>query len=317
MEFAEALGKHGCPPLRASKVETLQVNIGYKCNMSCKHCHVQAGPSREEIMQPDTMKSVISALAGSGIKVLDITGGAPELNPHLKFLIEEARALGCHVMVRSNLTVYAETGMEDMPVFYRDHEIELVASLPYYRSDAVDRVRGEGVFEKSISALRVLNNLGFGIDHGGLKLDLVHNPQGMFFPPCQARMEEEYRRELDKRYGVSFSSLFTLTNMPLGRFRNFLVERNQLDRYMERLRNSFNPAAVEGVMCRSLINVGWDGTLYDCDFNQMLGLSLCGDIPKTIDEFDAALLSSREIAVSEHCFGCTAGQGSSCQGAAA
>ncbi|HMK60422.1 MAG TPA: arsenosugar biosynthesis radical SAM (seleno)protein ArsS [Dissulfurispiraceae bacterium] len=317
MEFVETLRKHDCHPLKASRLETLQVNVGYKCNMSCKHCHVQAGPSREEIMNKDTMQSVVTALANSGIRVLDITGGAPELNPHLRFLIEKVKSLGCHIMVRSNLTVFAEAGMNDLPVFYRDHEVELVASLPYYLDKAVDRVRGEGTFKKSISALRILNNLGFGVDAGGLKLDLVHNPQGMFFPPCQARMEEEYRRELDKRYGVSFSSLYTLTNMPLGRFRKFLQERNKLDSYMDRLRNSFNPAAVEGVMCRYLINVGWDGTLYDCDFNQMIGLQLCKGVPKNINEFDAVSLSSREIAVDEHCFGCTAGQGSSCQGAAA
>jgi radical SAM/Cys-rich protein len=317
MEFIETLKKHNCYPLSASKIETLQVNVGYRCNMTCKHCHVQAGPSRSEMMDLDTIKAVIDILAGSDIRLLDITGGAPEFNPHLRFLIEEARTLGCHVMVRSNLTIYSEDGMEDMPLFYRDHGIELVASLPYYQGEVVDRVRGEHAFEKSIRALRTLNNLGFGVDPGGLKLDLVHNPQGMFLPPCQGRMEEEYRRELDRRYGVSFNNLFTLTNMPIGRFRKFLVERNQLDRYMERLRKSFNPAAVEGIMCRYLINVGWDGTLYDCDFNQMIGLSLNDKYPGTVREFDTGILAEREIAVDDHCFGCTAGQGSSCQGAAA
>ncbi|MGO9952230.1 MAG: arsenosugar biosynthesis radical SAM (seleno)protein ArsS [Dissulfurispiraceae bacterium] len=317
MEFIETLRKHGYYPLRASKIEALQVNVGYRCNMACKHCHVQAGPSREEMMDLDTIRAVIGILAGSDIRLLDITGGAPELNPHLKFLIEKATALGCHVMVRSNLTIFSEDGMEDMPRFYRDHKIELVASLPYYLGEVVDRVRGEYAFEKSIRALRMLNDLGFGVDPGGLKLDLVHNPQGMFFPPCQAKMEEEYRRELDRRYDVSFNKLFTLINMPIGRFRHFLVERNQLDRYMERLRQSFNASALEGIMCRYLINIGWDGTLYDCDFNQMLGITVHNKYPGTVMEFDAELLADREIALDDHCFGCTAGQGSSCQGAAA
>lgn len=303
MEFVETLLRHGCYPLRSSRIDTLQVNVGYRCNMTCKHCHVQAGPAREEIMDLDTVKAVLAILDMSGIRMLDITGGAPEFNPNLRFLIERAKMIGCQVLLRSNLTIYFESGMGDLPRFYRDHEIELVASLPYYLGDVVDRVRGKSTFDKSINALRMLNDLGFGMEPERLKLDLVHNPQGMFFPPCQGKMEEEYRRELRRRYGVTFNKLFTLINMPIGRFRRFLLERNQLDRYMERLRKSFNPAAVDGVMCRSLINVGWDGTLYDCDFNQMLGLKMNDTCPKTIKDFDAEILAEREITLADHCFG--------------
>jgi len=317
MHFIETLRKHGAYPLKAQSVETLQVNVGYRCNMSCKHCHVQAGPLREETMALETMKAVLGTLKAAGIRTLDITGGAPECNPHLRFFIEKAKEIGCQVMVRSNLTIFLEDGMNDLPRFYKDHEVELVASLPYYLEEAVDRVRGERTFEKSISALRTLNDLGFGVERGGLKLDLVHNPQGMFFPPPQSTMEEEYRRELERRYGVFFNKLFTLTNMPIGRFRHFLTEKNQLERYMERLRNSFNAATLDAIMCRHLINVGWDGTLYDCDFNQMVNLPLLENYPRTVQDFDRFVLFHREIACDDHCFGCTAGQGSSCKGAAA
>jgi radical SAM/Cys-rich protein len=317
MDFIETLKKHGAYPLKAVSIDTFQVNVGYRCNMSCKHCHVQAGPMREETMGLATIKDVLRVLKVSDIRSLDITGGAPECNPHLKYLIEAAKELGCHVMVRSNLTIFSEDGMKDFPRFYKDHDVELVASLPSYLAEPVDRVRGEKTFEKSINALRTLNGLGFGVDPDGLKLDLVHNPQGCFFPPPQTTMEEEYRRELERRYGVSFNSLFTLTNMPIGRFRRFLTERNQLDRYMDRLKNSFNPATLDGVMCRHLLNVGWDGTLYDCDFNQMVNLPLLNKYPQNLAEIDPILLAEREIACDDHCFGCTAGQGSSCQGAAA
>jgi radical SAM/Cys-rich protein len=317
MDFIETLRKYGAYPLKAQSLETLQVNIGYRCNMSCKHCHVQAGPLREETMELETIKAVLGSLKASGIRTLDITGGAPECNPHLRYLIEKAKGMGCHVMVRSNLTIFLEDGMKDLPCFYKEYEVELVASFPHYLEEAVDRVRGERTFKKSIRALRTLNDLGFGVEPGGLKLDLVHNPQGMFFPPPQSTMEEEYRRELERHYGVSFNSLFTLTNMPIGRFRRFLTEKNQLERYMERLRNSFNAATLDVIMCRHLINVGWDGTLYDCDFNQMVNLPLLEKYPQMVQDFDRLLLVQREIACDDHCFGCTAGQGSSCKGAAA
>jgi radical SAM/Cys-rich protein len=317
MDFIETLRKYGAYPLKAQSLETLQVNIGYRCNMSCKHCHVQAGPLREETMELETIKAVLGSLKASGIRTLDITGGAPECNPHLRYLIEKAKGMGCHVMVRSNLTIYLEDGMKDLPGFYKEYEVELVASLPHYLEEAVDRVRGERTFKKSISALRTLNGLGFGVEPGGLKLDLVHNPQGMFFPPSQSTMEEEYRRELESHYGVSFTNLFTLTNMPIGRFRRFLTEKNQLERYMDRLRNSFNAATLDVIMCRHLINVGWDGSLYDCDFNQMVNLPLLENYPQMVQDFDRLLLVQREIACDDHCFGCTAGQGSSCTGAAA
>jgi radical SAM/Cys-rich protein len=268
-------------------------------------------------MERDTIDALLDVLKRAGIATLDVTGGAPELNPHFRHLVRSARALGCHVIVRSNLAILSEDGMEDLTGFYRDQMVEVVASLPYYLSEQVDRVRGEHAFAKSIAALRRLNSLGFGNGDPRLPLTLVYNPQGMFLPPCQRTLEAEYRRELDKRYGITFSRLFTLANMPLGRFRNALVERRLYDNYLGKLRSAFNSSTLEGLMCRHLINVGWDGTLYDCDFNQMAGLALTSPNPASIMEFDPVRLLAREIATAEHCYGCTAGQGSTCGGAVA
>lgn len=298
-------------PLRASGIEILQVNVGYRCNMRCKHCHVNAGPDRREMMDRSTAEEILSTLPHSDIGTLDITGGAPELNPHLRFLVSEARRLGRHVIVRSNLTVAFEEGMADLLEFYAESGAELIASLPDYTGSGVDNIRGADAFEKSVRALRILNALGYGRNgEDGLTLNLVHNPRGAFLSPPQERLEEEYRKELGERWGISFNRLYTFTNMPVGRFREFLMRSGNLDRYMMRLENAFNPDTLCGLMCRRLLNVGWDGNLYDCDFNQMIGLLVLPRYPQHIRDFSVQNLAEREIAVADHCFGCTAGQGS-------
>jgi radical SAM/Cys-rich protein len=296
--------------MASGEVETLQVNLGRKCNLACKHCHVEAGPGRGELMDGETVDAVLRALRLGGVRTLDITGGAPELNPRFRRLVEEAAGLGSRVMARSNLTVFFEEGMEYLPGFYASHGVEVVASLPYYLEENVDRVRGGGTFLKSIEAVRVLNALGYADGSGRLVLDLVYNPPGAFLPPAQATMQEEYKRELGLRYGVSFDRLFSLANMPIGRFREFLLRTGRLEGYMEKLSCAFNPDTLHDLMCRSLISVAWDGTLHDCDFNQVLGLGLADGLPGHIRDFDREALSQRAITVDEHCYGCTAGQGS-------
>ncbi|MEJ2255253.1 MAG: arsenosugar biosynthesis radical SAM protein ArsS [Nitrospirota bacterium] len=295
--------------LRAAGLDILQVNLGYRCNMACKHCHVEASPQRAELMGPGTAAEVLGVLDACGIPTVDLTGGAPELNPSFRDLVEAARRRGRHVIVRSNLSIFYEGGMEDLPELYARLGVEVVASLPYYLEEGVDRVRGSGVFQKSIDALRRLNALGYG-QGGGLVLNLVYNPQGAFLPPAQCRLEEDYRRALREGFGIVFDRLYTFTNMPIGRFRQFLERTGQLTAYMEKLAQAFNPATLEGLMCRRLVSVGPDGALYDCDFNQVLGLGLPEGLPRHVREFDPAGLSSRPIAVGEHCLACTAGQGS-------
>jgi len=310
MEFQEALRRSSGYPLKALGITTLQVNLGYRCNLSCKHCHVEAGPSREESMSPATAESILSVLTKTNISVLDITGGSPELNPSFRSLVVGARESGCQVMVRTNLTVFFEPDMGDLPDFYRDHRVEIIASLPYFREENVDRVRGNGVFRKSIEALRRLNRLGYGTAGADLRLNLIYNPQGIYLPPPQSALERDYKKELGERFGIFFNRLFTLTNMPVGRFRDFLARTHNLPRYMEMLKGSFNPDTLGSLMCRHLVSVGWDGTLYDCDFNQVMGLPLLSKYPRTVDDFDPEVLSRREIFSGEHCYGCTAGQGS-------
>jgi radical SAM/Cys-rich protein len=298
-------------PLRADGVSALQVNLGYRCNLSCKHCHVSGGPTRTESMDATTAGNVLRVLIDNPIDTLDLTGGAPELNPHFRKLVTGARRAGRTVIVRTNLSVFLEPGLEDTPGFFRDHGVEVVASLPYYLEDGVDRVRGSGTFAKCITALQQLNSLGYGKDNPDLRLNLVYNPAGPFLAPAQAELEETYRRELNARFGITFSTLFTFTNMPVGRFRDYLVRSSGFDHYLGKLSCAFNPQTLNGVMCRRLISVGWDGTLYDCDFNQMLGLTVTPCCSRTIESFDFKALSRRDIAVDNHCYGCTAGQGSS------
>ncbi|HHH36980.1 MAG TPA: radical SAM/Cys-rich domain protein [Gammaproteobacteria bacterium] len=304
------------PPLRREGVETLQVNLGYRCNQQCLHCHVNAGPRRKEQMEKDTIDDILRLLDRRGIRTLDLTGGAPELNPHFRYLVREARHLGVHVMDRCNLTILEEPGQEDLAEFLAAQEVEVVASLPCYLEENVDRQRGKGVFGASIRALRRLNALGYG---GGdsLRLNLVYNPQGPVLPPPQQALEADYKRHLLERYGIRFDRLFTLANMPIQRFGSMLISRGQFDDYMARLRQAHRPENLAGVMCRSLVSVDWQGRLYDCDFNQMLGLPLRLDgRPRPhVRDFLHHGAEGLPIAVRDHCYGCTAGQGSSCGGA--
>ncbi|HXX82249.1 MAG TPA: arsenosugar biosynthesis radical SAM (seleno)protein ArsS [Thermodesulfovibrionales bacterium] len=296
-------------PLMSVDIALLQVNLGYRCNMACKHCHVEAGPGRNEMMSGDTVDAVIEILKNNPIHTIDITGGAPELNPHFSYLIERARQAGCHVIVRTNLTILLEEDMTHLPDFFSHHSVEVVASLPYYTDD-VDKVRGKGTFERCIKALKKLNALGYGNGATQKRLNLVYNPAGPFLSPAQNTLEEDFKKELHRRFGISFDRLYAFTNMPIGRFREFLLRANGFERYMDKLVHVFNPATLNGLMCRHLISVGWDGRLYDCDFNQMLGFTVHDTCPQHIKEFDYTLLSGRTITAGNHCYACTAGQGS-------
>ncbi len=297
-------------PLTAAGIKVLQVNLGSRCNMACTHCHVSAGPGRHEMMDGPTAEQVLAALRYSPISMLDLTGGAPELNPYFRELVRSARRSGKSVIVRTNLTVFFEPGMEDLPEFYADEGVDLIASLPCYLEQNIKAVRGDDAFRRSIDALRRLNALGFGTT-ASRSLSLVYNPAGPFLPPAEASLEADYRRELSARYGIFFTRLYAFTNMPIGRFRDSLVRTGQLDRYRALLASSFNGATLEKVMCRLLLSVGWDGRLADCDFNLVLGVRLNQGLPGHIREFDYQKLASRLIAVDDHCYGCTAGQGSS------
>jgi radical SAM/Cys-rich protein len=312
--FREKMRAAGLDPLRAIGITVLQINVGKLCNQTCHHCHVDAGPDRKEVMTRATAELCLRALAKTGIPNVDITGGAPELNPNFRWLVEQTVALGRHVTDRCNLSVLLLPGQADLPDFLARHRVEVIASLPYYRAAQTDAQRGSGVFAKSISALRKLNELGYGEPGSGLILNLVHNPVGAYLPPKQQAIEAQFRRELERRHGVVFNSLYTITNMPVGRFLGFLLARGNYEGYMQRLANAFNPVAAAGVMCRYTLSVGWDGALYDCDFNQMLSLPLACDSPQHVRDFDAARLGERPIATCNHCYGCTAGPGSSCGG---
>ena len=312
--FDEVLAEHDLS-LRAHSVETLQVNVGKLCNQACKHCHVDASPSRTEIMTKETAGLVIDAMRRFRFPTIDITGGAPELNPSFRHLVSEARVLGSHVMVRHNLTVMFEPGQSDLPELFRKHGVEVVSSLPYFLEERTDAQRGPGVFEKSIEALHRLNAVGYGIEGSGLILNLVYNPVGAFLPPPQGSIEGDFKRELQSRYGVTFNQLFTITNMPIKRFLDYLRRSGNEERYIRKLVEAFNPRSVEGLMCRGLISVDWTGRLYDCDFNQMLDLGVDRDLPQTIADFDPEKFATRQVMTGAHCFGCTAGAGSSCGGA--
>ena len=314
-DFGERLAAHGLALGRAARVEVLQLNVGKLCNQACKHCHVDASPRRTEVMSAETTEAVLAAVRLHRFPVVDITGGAPEINPHFRRLVREARAAGARVMVRHNLTVMFEPGQEDLPEFFRDHAVEVVSSLPYFLAQQTDAQRGPGVFEKSIEALRRLNAAGYGAEDGGLLLNLVYNPVGAFLPPAQGSIEADFKRELWKRHGVAFNRLYTITNMPISRFLEYLRRSGNEERYMRKLVESFNPAAVEGLMCRTTLSVDWTGRLYDCDFNQMLDLRVAADLPRHISEFDPARFAAARVATGPHCFGCTAGGGSSCGGA--
>ena len=314
-EMLPRLARHAFPPIRRAKLDTLQVNLGYLCNISCIHCHVNAGPRRTELMTRETMEVAIEFARRHGLRCFDLTGGSPEMNPGFRWLVETARAEGVHVMDRLNPTIVEEPGYEWVAEFLATHRVEAVASLPCYSAKNVDEQRGDGVFESSIRALKKLNALGYGRPESGLLLNLVYNPNGAFLPPAQEKLEGDYKRLLRENFGIEFNHLYTITNMPIQRFGSWLVSKGKFDEYMTLLKDSYRPQNLDGVMCRNLVSVDWQGYLYDCDFNQMLHMPLGGEgRPHLRDLLDASL-DGRAVAVNGHCFGCTAGQGSSCGGA--
>ncbi len=303
---------------KRSPVEIFQINVGKMCNQTCKHCHVDAGPTRKEIMTRETMEQCLAALEASGAKTVDLTGGAPEMNPEFRWLVEEVTRRGRQVIDRCNLTIIeANATYRTLPEFFARHRVQVVCSLPYYDKRQTDRQRGDGVFDKSITALRRLNGVGYGKTGTGLILDLVYNPVGAFLPAAQSALEHDFKLELKELFDIDFNSLYTITNMPISRFLEYLVQSGNLDDYQEKLVNAFNPAAAAGVMCRNTISISWDGYLYDCDFNQMLDIKLRGKDgkPMHIASVDWKAVREGEIAVNQHCYGCTAGLGSSCGGA--
>jgi len=314
------LARTDFPALRRRVIESLQVNLGYRCNQSCVHCHVNAGPNRTEEMSADNIDAVLAFLASNPeVRTLDLTGGAPELNPHFRELVVAARSLGARVIDRCNLTILEQPGHEDLAQFLAQHSVEIVASMPCYLEDNVDRQRGKGVFDASIRQLQRLNDLGYGQSGSGLLLNLVYNPQGPSLPPAQEALERDYKQHLLQHFGVVFNQLYTLANMPIQRFGSMLVSKGQFNTYMALLRSAHREANLEDVMCRSLISVDWQGYLYDCDFNQQLGLPIrdAGKPGVHLSEVTASRLEGQPIRVAQHCFGCTAGQGSSCGGALA
>ncbi|MDQ7073798.1 MAG: arsenosugar biosynthesis radical SAM protein ArsS [Gammaproteobacteria bacterium] len=305
------------PPLKRAQLQTLQVNLGYLCNQSCLHCHVNAGPNRTELMDRTTMDMVLAYLRDEQIQTLDLTGGAPELNPDFCYLVTEARKLGVTVIDRCNLTVLEQPRQEGLAQFLADQQVQVVASLPCYLEENVDAQRGKGVFAESVRGLKQLNELGYGIDGSGLSLDLVYNPQGATLPPPQAALEADYKMFLWQKYGIRFNQLLTLTNLPIQRFGSLLISKGKFKQYMDLLKASYQVNNLASVMCRSLLSVDWQGFVYDCDFNQMLDLSI-GDAQKKkwhLSDLQGENLYGREIQVADHCYGCTAGQGSSCGGA--
>ncbi len=304
-------------PLLPGKLEILQVNIGYMCNQTCKHCHVDAGPDRKEIMTRETMQACLDVLERAKINTLDITGGAPEMNPDFQWFVEAASRAGVNeIIVRSNLTIIrSNPKYYSLPEFFKQNQVRVCSSLPFYNAGKTDRQRGEGVFKDSMEALHGLNKVGYGKEGSGLILDLVYNPTGAFLPGDQKQLERDFKKELSEHFGVSFNSLFTITNIPISRFLDFLIESGNYEDYMEKLIGAFNPSAIKRVMCRSMISVDWLGNLYDCDFNQMLGLKTEKSAGQHIITFDTAQLENRDIVIGQHCFACTAGAGSSCQGA--
>ena len=313
--FTQKLIESGLYPLQPKNLEIFQVNIGKMCNQTCKHCHVDAGPDRKEIMSQPTMETCLKILQAHPIFTsVDLTGGAPEMNPNFRWFVEQIRALGIHVMVRCNLTIIkANKKYHDLPEFYKANQIEVISSLPFYSKDRTDKQRGNGVFEDSIAALHLLNEVGYGIPNSGLILNLVYNPSGAFLPADQFILEKEFKQSLLRDFNIVFNQLFTITNMPISRYLDYLLVSGNYENYMNKLIQSYNPVAASNVMCRNTLSIGWDGSVYDCDFNQMLDLKVQGN-SKHIDDFNVEELLQRNIVVNQHCFGCTAGSGSSCGG---
>lgn len=313
--FEAALAESGLFPLRPTRLAVFQMNLGRMCNQACRHCHVDAGPDRREIMTRATMEQCLVAIDRAEPEVVDLTGGAPEMNPDFRWLVDQLRSRDLAVMDRCNLTILLAPHYEDLAEFLASRAVRIVASLPYYTEANTDRQRGEGVFEKSIAALRLLNRLGYGQPDSPLELSLVYNPVGAFLPPAQAELERTFRTQLGDRFGVVFHRLLAIANQPINRFLDFLQKSGNYEAYMERLVAAYNPQAAAGVMCRDTISVGWDGWLFDCDFNQMLDLQLAAPAPRHVRAFDPQALAERGIVTGLHCYACTAGQGSSCGGA--
>lgn len=309
-EFDKKIGG----PLKAADINILQVNVGLKCNQSCIHCHLECSPGREELMSRETMDRIVELAKSIKPQLVDITGGAPELNPNLKPFVLDLIAAGCAVQVRTNLSVMEEPGLEDYPEFFAENRVGLVASLPCYLEENVDKMRGSQCFAKSISVLKRLNELGYGVDEG-LTIDLVFNPGGPALPPGQECLEKAYKKEMLERYDIVFNKLLTITNLPIGRYMDALRQQGKDAEYMTLLAESFNPATVDGLMCRHQVNIGWDGRLYDCDFNQALHLATERNAPDSVDDFELEQMVQRQVVTGPHCFGCTAGAGSSCGGA--
>jgi len=305
------------PAIYRGKLETLQVNLGYKCNLSCTHCHVAAGPTRTEEMSGEVIEDILNFLRARPVDTLDLTGGAPEMNPHFRYLVKQARALGIRVIDRCNLTILLEQEYQDLAQFLADQQVEVVASLPCYAEQNVDKQRGKGVYQESINALKKLNQLGYGQQNSRLTLNLVFNPGGPSLPPPQAPLERDYKEQLLASHGIVFNSLFALTNMPISRFGSFLLSKGEFNNYMGLLKDSYCEDNLSGLMCKNLISVDWQGYIYDCDFNQMLDIPMiASDKPKThLSELTTAQLEAKPVRVADHCYGCAAGQGSSCGGA--
>jgi len=313
--FRDTLNELGLYPLLPVRIETLQINLGKMCNQTCVHCHVDAGPDRTEVMTRQTMSYCLEALRRSDIRTVDLTGGAPEMNPDFRWFVEEISKLGRKILVRSNLTILTTNSKyRQLPQFFADHALTVISSLPCYTAENTDTQRGEGVFTRSVEALQMLNESGYGHKGSGLELHLVYNPLGPFLPPPQERLASDYKRVLFDQFGILFNDLYCITNMPINRFLDQLRREGKHEEYMEKLIDAFNPSAAAGVMCRTLLSVGWDGRLYDCDFNQMLDIEVATRQSAHIRDFDAHALSERRIMLDEHCFGCTAGAGSSCGG---
>ncbi|GAB2760005.1 arsenosugar biosynthesis radical SAM (seleno)protein ArsS [Salinimicrobium soli] len=313
--FHEKIAAAGVPQLRPKELEILQLNLGYMCNQTCSHCHVDAGPDRKEIMSRETMIHCLEVIKKAGVATLDLTGGAPEMNPNFRWFVEEAAKLGVDdIIVRSNLTIItANKKYHDLPQFFKKHNVHVVSSLPFYKKEKTDRQRGNGVFDRSIEALKMLNNEGYGREGRGLRLDLVYNPAGAFLPASQEALEKDFKKALKQDFDIDFNSLFCITNLPISRFLEYLIASENYEDYMYALVEAFNPSAVKNVMCTNTLSVGWDGRLYDCDFNQMLGMRVASEVDH-IKDFQKEKLQDREIRISQHCYGCTAGAGSSCQG---
>tara|TARA_B100000809_G_scaffold57505_2_gene53630 strand:+ start:5653 stop:6681 length:1029 start_codon:yes stop_codon:yes gene_type:complete len=316
IKFAEKLKGLNLFPLKPTIIEILQINLGKLCNQVCEHCHVDAGPDRKEVMIKEVLLQCLKAAKTATIHTVDLTGGAPEMNPDFRWFVSELSKLGKRVIVRSNLTILTYKKYLDIPQFYADNNVNVVSSMPCYSKYNVDKQRGNGVFERSIQALKRLNDVGYGKEGSGLELDLVFNPGGASLPPEQEALELDYKRELKELFNIEFNSLYTITNLPISRFLDFLIKEEKYEDYMNKLIESFNPIAAEEVMCRNTVSVGWDGKLFDCDFNQMLELGVASS-SQNIEEFNSAELVNRNIILGQHCYGCTAGAGSSCQGSLA